>query len=132
VAAAQKDAERIGVHHEPPVRLGGVSDRPGLAGAGVVDQDVQSPEAVFERRQRHEPVDVAGHVQPMVEHPIVPAGGDRRAVVVEIGRHHPCPFRQEALDDGAADAAQASGDQSDAVLEAVHGRRGVNRVRSAR
>jgi hypothetical protein len=120
VAAAEEDAERIGIHHESPVGLGRVGDRAGAAGPGIVDQDPEPAEARIERRQRGHPVVVASYVEPMIDGAFAELLLQITARVVEIGGHYSRAFRDEALYDRTADAAQAARHQRDFAFQPSH------------
>jgi hypothetical protein len=114
-AAAAKRAGEVDVHDVVPVAIGRHGQQRLAPHTGVVDQGVNLAERCFDlAHERHGPFPILQFEQ----HPVgstVRCGFDRArlGVVPPVGERD-CPaISQQCLDNGAADAAVAAGDQCD-------------------
>ena len=120
-ANAVEDSVHVDI--EEPVMIGQVdlvdAHRPD-AKAGIVDEDVEAPEALPDRAHRVEPlvvdrdveVDVLRRVTDLMDHGLA-------GVVVDVGDDDPCTLRCEQRRLGFALATGTPGDQRDLAPKSV-------------
>ena len=115
-AAAQEGAREIDADDPLPMLIRGVDQGVDRAHTGVVDQNVQPPEARFDCRHgshhRGAVGDIAGQCQGVLAQAFDRLPG---SLQVDVGRHHPSAGLGKALGDRPAHALPGTGDQGHCV-----------------